>query len=86
VTPNPFNPRTVLEFTLGEGGNVSVAVYDARGRIVRHLAEGIVMEPGDRSVEWDGLDDDGVAAASGVYHFAVRLAGTEQVVRGVLVR
>lgn len=86
LEPNPFNPQATLRFTLAEPGPVTVVVYDARGRQVRHLADGIAMEAGDRSLVWDGRDDAGMAVSSGVYLFAVRHAGLEQVARGVLVR
>ena len=86
VTPNPFNPRTEVSFTLGKSSPVSISVHDIRGRLVRSLTDGEPMDPGDRRVAWDGLSDDGVAVSSGVYFFRVRALDTEHVARGVLVR
>jgi trimeric autotransporter adhesin len=37
--PNPFNPSTILEFTLPEAAHVSLSVYDALGREVAVLED-----------------------------------------------
>jgi len=37
--PNPFNPRTTLEFTLPEAGNAKVLIYDISGRVVSELTD-----------------------------------------------
>lgn len=37
--PNPFNPTTVVRFSLSEGAPVVLAVYDVLGREVARLAE-----------------------------------------------
>src|SRR4029453_3769204 len=47
-----FVSRTTAEshdigFQLGEAGQVSVAVYDAQGRLSRELSRGAKREPGD---------------------------------------
>jgi Zinc carboxypeptidase/Immune inhibitor A peptidase M6 len=68
--PNPFNPRTRIRFELGRGapGPYRIAVLDPSGRHVAVLEEG--WDPGtgtERSVVWDGLDEQGRAVASGIY-------------------
>lgn len=64
--PNPFNPMTTITFTTAQDGPVSVALYDARGRLVRSLADG-TMAAGPQAVRWDGRGDDGQVAAAGMY-------------------
>jgi hypothetical protein len=64
--PNPFTPRTTVRYTLGAGTNVSLAVFDAAGRHVRALHDA-VEGPGAHAVTWDGRDDAGRPADSGVY-------------------
>jgi hypothetical protein len=68
AAPNPFNPRTVLSFVVGESadGPVSVDILDVRGRVVRRLFSG-ALPAGEQSLAWDGRDDDGRSAAAGVY-------------------
>ncbi len=66
--PNPFNPRTRIDFHLEKPGQVRLVVYNAAGEKVRILAEGIFPE-GKQSVIWDGLDDGGRQQVSGVYFY-----------------
>ncbi len=73
--PNPFNPRTTIEFTVpGESGlkrQVSLEVYDMRGRRVRTLVDG-ELDPGSHRVNWDGRDNRGMAVSSGVYLYTLK--------------
>jgi hypothetical protein len=52
---------------VGTGVAVWVGVWDVRGRVVRWLVEGEVQGPGEYQVVWDGKDEEGRDAASGVY-------------------
>jgi hypothetical protein len=66
--PNPFNPRTLVRFQVdGESPrDVSIAVYDATGRVVRHLFEG-TADPGRHELVWEGEDAGARPVASGTY-------------------
>lgn len=64
--PNPFNPSTVVRFSLAQKGAVTLAVYDIHGRIARTLAAG-EMEKGAHRAVWDGRDDAGRPVATGIY-------------------
>ena len=66
AAPNPFNPRTTLTYSTPEAGPVALRIYDAEGRLVRTLFEG-ASEAGEFSLTWDGRDDTGRGATSGVY-------------------
>jgi len=66
--PNPFNPETVVHFSLSENSLVRLSVYDPRGRQVRVLVEAR-MDPGPHEVRWDGRDDRGAPVGSGVYFY-----------------
>lgn len=59
--PNPFNPSTTIRFTLDAGRLTRMAVYDALGREVAVLADGM-MAPGEHSVTFDAT-----GLTSGVY-------------------
>lgn len=64
--PNPFNPSTSITFDLTRAGTVILAVYDPRGRQVRRLITA-QLPAGRHDAVWDGRDDRGSRAASGVY-------------------
>ncbi|MCF6239459.1 MAG: hypothetical protein L3J79_11740, partial [Candidatus Marinimicrobia bacterium] len=53
--PNPFNPVTTIGFTLPERVQVSLIVYDIKGREVKHLVNR-VKAAGYYESSWDGLD------------------------------
>jgi len=74
AAPNPFNPATVIAYDLDHGGDVSLTVFDVKGRLVRTLASGR-HDAGTHAATWDGRDDRGVAMGSGVY--MVRLLGDD---------
>ncbi len=50
--PNPFNPETSIRFTLPRAGHVRLAVYDAVGREVAVLVDG-VRAPGSHTEIFD---------------------------------
>lgn len=68
--PNPFRGDTTIRFRLARSEQVSVRLFDVRGRLIRRLQDGPMTE-GSQSVRWDGLDDAGRAVSSGVYFYQV---------------
>ncbi len=64
--PNPFNPSTSVRFSMPQADHVAIDIYDTRGRLVRRLMNEFCA-PGFHSLDWDGLDNDGRQAASGLY-------------------
>ncbi len=64
--PNPFNASTTIQYTLNAISEVRLTVYDATGRRIRTLFEGTDV-PGERSRQWNGLDDNGSPVPTGVY-------------------
>lgn len=84
--PNPFNPRTTIGFDVpgvaGERVDVRLEIYNLRGQRVRCLADG-EREPGTYSLTWDGLDESGEPAGSGVYFYRIT-AGRFSSVRKML--
>ncbi|MFH1754609.1 MAG: choice-of-anchor C family protein, partial [Candidatus Latescibacterota bacterium] len=64
--PNPFNPTTTIPFAIPEMAGTKLAIYDAQGRLVKTLFDGI-KTPGNHKEFWDGMDEKGKEVASGVY-------------------
>lgn len=83
--PNPFNPSTVISFSLPETGRASLAVYNASGQKIRELTSGI-FTAGSHSAVWDGRDDKGRPVSSGVYISRLRMGDTTTVNRMTLVK
>lgn len=83
--PSPARGLVTLALTSAGPGLVSVRIYDMRGRLVRDL--------GSRSaaawtgaISWDGADDAGRRAPSGVYFARATAPGGEARCRVVLAR
>jgi len=73
--PNPFNPRVNLAFALQAGGAVTLTIHDLRGRLITTLVDG-VHPSGDHTAVWDGRDQVGQPAASGVYLAVLQAGGS----------
>ena len=64
--PNPFNAHTIIGYELPARSTVTLTIYNLLGQPVRLLAAG-EQPAGIHRVVWDGRDDRGQPAASGVY-------------------
>lgn len=64
--PNPFNPETTIRYTLAKKSPVTLEIYNGLGQRVKILASG-TETTGTHEVRWNGTNDAGGAAASGVY-------------------
>lgn len=85
ASPNPFNPRVSIRFSLPEAGHVQLQVFDLRGRLVRTLMDQQHAQ-GTDTVLWQGDDDQGRALASGVYQLRLTAAGSLAETRVTLLR
>jgi len=64
--PNPFNPATILSFSLATPGHTRLTVHDLRGRTVRTLIDHD-LAAGDWTSRWDGRDDAGRTLPANTY-------------------
>jgi hypothetical protein len=83
--PNPFNPATVIEFTLPRYGHARLAIYDLAGRLVRELVNQ-ELGAGPHSSRWLGEDLRGRPAASGIYCYRLEASGLRRERKMVLLR
>jgi len=67
VYPNPFNPATIIEYSVPRQTSVDLSIFDLAGRRVCTLVSGSV-ETGSHQAVWSGLDETGDRVASGVYY------------------
>lgn len=70
--PNPTRGETILELYQPRPGDVSLNIYDAAGRLVRRLFKAQAAA-GSHYLTWDGRNERGESAPSGVY--LIRLTG-----------
>jgi len=72
--PNPFNPSTTIRFSIPERTEVSLAIYNITGQLVKKLL-GQEMRPGYHSAVWNGRVAHGAPVGSGVYFFKLITEG-----------
>lgn len=85
VYPNPFNPSTQIHFTMPVEGMARLRIYNLHGQLVRELLHEHRVA-GEHSVPWDGRDDRGLAAASGVYFIHAEAGNIVKASKGILIR
>jgi subtilisin family serine protease len=88
--PSPANPEAWIPFVLGEAADVTVRVLDVRGEVVRTLHLG-ALAAGDystraRAAHWNGRNDQGETAASGLYFVEVQADAVRGELHRILLR
>ncbi len=68
--PNPFNPTTIISFSIHEDSKVELNVYNVKGQLVKTLVNDF-LEKGKHTVEWNGSDSSNKTVASGIYFYKV---------------
>lgn len=74
VSPNPFNPATVIRFELPAAGPARLTIHDISGRLVATLLDG-ACAAGEQSVTWRGRDNTSRAVAGGTYLLRLESSG-----------
>jgi len=72
--PNPFNPNTMISYSLARRSHVTITIYNILGQEVNMLVDE-VKSAGEYNVSWDGADFGGRGVASGIYFY--RLAADD---------
>lgn len=72
--PNPFNPETRIRFMLPNAGEVDLKIYNDAGQLVRELTNSM-LAGGRHELTWDGRDQTGRLAATGVYFYRLVIRG-----------
>jgi hypothetical protein len=78
--PNPFNPSTVLSFSLGARERVTMTIVDILGRPITTLLDEIV-EAGKHTVTWDAFRE-----ASGTYFCVAKTSRMTRCLRLLLLK
>ncbi len=60
-----------MSFSVAKAGHVTLSIYDARGRLVRVLADASMTE-GMHRLDWDGTSTHGETMPNGTYWIRLR--------------
>lgn len=67
--PNPFNPTTQIHYELPEAATVQIVIFNTFGQTVKTLVRQEAKEAGYYDATWNGRDEAGLLATSGVYFY-----------------
>ena len=84
--PNPMgaSPSTI-RFSLARESKTVLRVYDAQGRMIRTLVNGLRVA-GDHQVQWDGRNDAGTPVAPGAYFYQLESDGQRHAKKVIMIR
>jgi hypothetical protein len=83
--PNPFNPETLISYTVPQQANVKLIIYNVLGQRIRTLVDRQIT-PGTHSVIWNGISDQGIPVSSGLYIMSMTSGTTNLSQKMVLLR
>jgi glucose/arabinose dehydrogenase len=81
--PNPFNPSTTIKYVLPVAARVELNIFSVTGQLIRTL-ENLNGGAGERTVDWDGRDNNGVLQTGGVYLYQLKINGEATQIRRML--
>ncbi|MBC8345616.1 MAG: T9SS type A sorting domain-containing protein [Candidatus Marinimicrobia bacterium] len=64
--PNPFNPSTIIKYSLPEASSVLITIYDIRGNEVKSWTNAN-EQPGYKQINWQAKDRNGHKVPAGIY-------------------
>lgn len=82
ATPNPFNPSSRIQFSIGSPGYVDVTVFDVLGRVVNELYHGY-KSGGTYSLDWNPSASSGIQVSSGTFIVRCTITNDEGTVRSL---
>lgn len=84
--PNPFNPVTTISYNLPKTSEVTIKIYDMLGNEVKTLVNKVTKNAGSYNISWDGLNDQGMNASSGVYFYKLVTSGFNKTLKMILMK
>jgi len=78
--PNPFNPDTMIRYSLNENGYASLLVFDIHGRLVRELVKSR-MSAGEHRIAWNGKNQEFQPVSSGIYIANLKLESDKGIIQ-----
>ncbi len=81
--PNPFNRSTQISFYIPMREKIALKIYDLFGKEVKTVINEQYYAPGEHTIKWTGLNNDGKEVSSGIYLYVLQ-AGSRREVRKML--
>jgi hypothetical protein len=85
IYPNPFNDIITIYLSLQQPEDVEINVYNVLGQKVRQLFKEYIGD-GIYEIQWDGMDDNNLPLATGLYCCQLQLSNLIYTKKMVLIR
>lgn len=85
IYPNPFNPDTNISFELAKAALTRVKIYNIKGQLIRDLLNE-ELPAGKHTIKWDGKDQRGKMAASGLLFIRIESGGFSYLKKAILLK
>ncbi len=83
--PNPFNASTQFHFAAAYPNTIKIQIFNLTGQLIRTLVDGN-YSPGMYVASWDGKDNFGNQAASGIYFYQMRTGNFAQTKKMIMLK
>ncbi len=84
--PEPFNPRTTVEYEMKNAGQLDISIYNILGQKIVNLYEGHHQAGDNFEQTWNGLDRNKNNVGSGVYFMRFETPGYVKSERMILTK
>ena len=83
--PNPFNPKTSINFAIEKSTDVKLEIFNIKGQKVKTLVNEFV-EAGNHSIEWNGNNSNNKKSVSGVYFYKLSTPDYSDIKKMILLK
>lgn len=83
--PNPFNQTTIIQYSIPQTTRIEIAVFNLHGQLVQTLVN-CQQAAGIFDIHWDGTDNQGKVAPTGIYFIRFLSDNFQQTRKMVLIR
>lgn len=84
--PNPFNPRTYIEFAVDSSTRAILDIYNVRGQHIANIFDETAAPDKYYRVMWNGKDSNDKDVAAGVYFYRLRTNEIDETKRMLLLK
>lgn len=81
--PNPFNPTTIIAFSIPHTAQVSLSIFNLKGQKIKNIINSEYSK-GTYNIIWNGIDDLDKPVSSGVYLYKLNVNGKTEAIKKCL--
>ncbi len=86
IYPNPFNPSATISYYLDKSSDVSIEIYNVKGRLIDEIKMGTKTAGQRHKIVWDGKDRNNKYASSGIYFFKLKAGNHLETTKALLMK